>query len=179
MALGKGRRVASPQRSAVTESPYGKGSGVAPGPAAFVCPQTRVIGGTFEFSFALPRAANRGNPNGRKNKGPTVKEIPEEQGEHEGLKQVQPEAREASRRTERDRRERLKASGMCRDCREPAIPNQTRCEACAEKHRAARRIYDAGVLRGYPSVLACKVVPVGVTSLGSRSARWCRVLPVQ
>ena len=31
-------------------------------------PQTRVIGGTLELSFTLPRAANRGNPNGRKNK---------------------------------------------------------------------------------------------------------------
>ena len=31
-------------------------------------PQTRVIGGTLELSFTLPRATNRGNPNRRKNK---------------------------------------------------------------------------------------------------------------
>ena len=33
--------------------------------------------------------------------------------------------------------------GICRDCRKQAIPNQTRCEACAEKHRVRRRQNDA------------------------------------
>ena len=36
-------------------------------------------------------------------------------------------------------RERAKELGICRDCREQATPNQTRCEACAEKHRVRRR----------------------------------------
>ena len=48
-----------------------------------------------------------------------------------------------------------------------------------ENSKVRPSIRAGGVLRGYPSVLACKVVPVGVTSLGSRSAGWCRVLPVQ
>ena len=44
---------------------------------------------------------------------------------------------------EKRRRQELKAAGLCRDCREQAIPNQTRCEGCAEKHRVERRQGDA------------------------------------
>ena len=37
---------------------------------------------------------------------------------------------------------RAKALGLCRHCGEPAIPGQTRCENCAEKHRVSLRAYD-------------------------------------
>ena len=46
-------------------------------------------------------------------------------------------------RTAKDRREKANELGICRDCRKQAIPNQTRCEACAEKHRVRRRQNDA------------------------------------
>ena len=47
------------------------------------------------------------------------------------------------REREKQRRQEFKAAGLCRDCREQAIPNQTRCEECAEKHRVERRKYEA------------------------------------
>ena len=92
---------------------------------------------------------------------PRIKKIPEEQREHEGPKQLQPEHREASRQTAKDWRERAKELGLCRDCREQAIPKQTRCEACAEKHRVSRRKNDAKrrtAARGNPAR-----VPEGTT----------------
>ena len=56
-----------------------------------VPPQTRVIGGTLELSFTLPRAraANRGNPNGRKNKA--------EKGEGTNRQTTRPRARTPAR----------------------------------------------------------------------------------
>ena len=51
-----------------------------------------------------------------------------------------PEARREIQRT--NHKEKL-ASGLCRDCREPAIEGQTRCEKCAEKDRVSRRKNDA------------------------------------
>ena len=33
--------------------------------------------------------------------------------------------------------------GLCRQCGEPAIEGQTRCEVCAETHRVSRRKHDA------------------------------------
>ena len=35
-------------------------------------------------------------------------------------------------------RGKLKDAGLCKDCRERAIPGQTRCPDCAEKHRKSR-----------------------------------------
>ena len=64
---------------------------------------------------------------------PRAGKIPGEQ--HEVPKQTQPERREAFRKAAKNRRERAKELGLCRDCREQAIPDQTRCEPCAEKHR--------------------------------------------
>ena len=38
-----------------------------------------------------------------------------------------------------EKRLMLKQSGLCKDCRQPAIPRQNRCSTCAEKHRKSRR----------------------------------------
>ena len=43
-----------------------------------------------------------------------VKETPEERGEHEGPRQLQPKRKEASKKAERDRRKRAKELGLCR-----------------------------------------------------------------
>ena len=74
---------------------------------------------------------------------PKVERTPEEQGGRDAYRQSLPERREASRKAAKDRRERAKELGICRDCRGRAIANQTRCKACAEKHRVARRKNDA------------------------------------
>ena len=42
----------------------------------------------------------------------------------------------------KDRYERAKSLGICRNCDNPAIPGQTRCEDCADKHRVSRRAND-------------------------------------
>ena len=74
---------------------------------------------------------------------PKVERTPEEQGGRDVHRESLPERKEASRRAAKDRRERAKKLGLCRDCRKQAIPNQTRCEACAENHRVRRRQDDA------------------------------------
>ena len=47
-----------------------------------------------------------------------------------------PEEREA--RAAENRR-KLKVLGLCKDCPQHAIPGQTRCTDCAEKHRQSRQ----------------------------------------
>ena len=54
-----------------------------------------------------------------------------------------PEAKKERRRTGfKKRLEEAKSLDLCRDCREPAIEGQTRCEKCAERHRVRRRESD-------------------------------------
>ena len=49
------------------------------------------------------------------------------------------ERRERARARAVETRSKLKESGLCRDCRQPAIPGQTRCPDCAEQHRKSRQ----------------------------------------
>ena len=49
-----------------------------------------------------------------------------------------PERKELQRRGAQKRRAEAKSLGLCRDCRKPAIPNQTRCEVCRDKHNRNR-----------------------------------------
>ena len=53
-----------------------------------------------------------------------------------------PERREIHRRTQKEKRQKAKAFGMCRNCNNKAIPDQTRCDTCAERHRVSRRRND-------------------------------------
>ena len=46
-----------------------------------------------------------------------------------------PHRRELKRRKEKERHEQAKDLGLCRTCRSPAIPGQTRCQDCIEKRR--------------------------------------------
>ena len=39
------------------------------------------------------------------------------------------------RRNERERRQKAKECGQCRDCKNPSISGKTRCEVCAARHR--------------------------------------------
>ena len=50
-----------------------------------------------------------------------------------------PERKEANRLGAKARRQEAVRLGLCVVCREPAIPQQTRCGDCAEIHRVTRR----------------------------------------
>ena len=67
------------------------------------------------------------------------KKTPEERREYERLRGQRPERREAMRKAAQARRQKAKELGLCRDCSNKAIAGQSMCEACAEKHRQARR----------------------------------------
>ena len=49
-----------------------------------------------------------------------------------------PHRRELKRRKEKERHEQAKELGLCRTCRNPAMPGQTRCQDCIEKRRPQR-----------------------------------------
>ena len=49
------------------------------------------------------------------------------------------ERREYRRIRAREERQRAKELGRCRSCPNPAIPGETRCPGCAEKHRQSHR----------------------------------------
>ena len=67
------------------------------------------------------------------------KKTPEDGREYERLRGQRPERREARRKATQARRQKAKELGLCRDCSNKAITGQSMCEACAEKHRQARR----------------------------------------
>ena len=50
-----------------------------------------------------------------------------------------PERKELRRRITQDRRDKAKSLGLCVACGAPPIPDQTRCEVCAEQHRQYHR----------------------------------------
>ena len=49
-----------------------------------------------------------------------------------------PERKELQRRNAQTRRAETKSLGLCRDCRNPAIHDKIRCEACRDKHNRNR-----------------------------------------
>ena len=55
------------------------------------------------------------------------------------------ERQERARERAVETRSKLKDAGLCKDCRQPAIPGQTRCPDCAENHRQSRRPAKTGV----------------------------------
>ena len=57
------------------------------------------------------------------------------------------ERQERGRARAVEKRSKLKAAGLCKDCRQPAIPGQTRCSSCADKHRRSRQPAKTGVHR--------------------------------
>ena len=74
---------------------------------------------------------------------PGPKKTPEERRKYERARSQTPERQEYHRQYRRAQNQIARETGKCKDCSNPAIPNQTRCEACAEKHRASRRRSDA------------------------------------
>ena len=54
---------------------------------------------------------------------------------YEQLRRKNPDRAAYRRRHEQERRQKAKELGLCRDCPNPATPNQTRCETCSKRHR--------------------------------------------
>ena len=89
-------------------------------------------------------------PRARKQPKPSPKTVsqrtplsPEEkalrQKAYDAARSNTPERREQKRLRAQEQRRQAGELGLCRDCPNPAKPGQTRCETCAEKHRASRR----------------------------------------
>ena len=57
--------------------------------------------------------------------------------------ELRPERKELKRRSTQDRRDKAKSLGLCVACGAPPIPDQTRCETCAEQHRVGRQLWYA------------------------------------
>ena len=68
---------------------------------------------------------------------------PEHRREYERARSTTPERKEYQRQSRQRRIQIAKEAGKCRDCSNLAIPSQTMCETCAEKHRISRRKNDA------------------------------------
>ena len=129
-----------------------------------LAPRTRVKGRTFRFSFPLPgnintrkkapnkaeatavprevadsaKTINKAKPKTAKSRTPSTN-----RQEYESSRRQQPERKAAHNEAAKKKREQAKFLGLCRHCKAPAIPGQTRCEECAEEHRQARRLSDA------------------------------------
>ena len=58
--------------------------------------------------------------------------------EYDRQRSKSPERREYRRVRAREERQKAKELGLCVACNAPAIPRQTRCPTCAEKHRVGR-----------------------------------------
>ena len=76
-----------------------------------------------------PRATNTSKPAAAKPAKPKAPKNPKRARLTVKEKQERARARAAENRT------KLKDAGLCKDCRNTAIPGQTRCPECAEKHR--------------------------------------------
>ena len=140
------------------------------GPHISQTPPPRAVGHTFEFSFPIPQASQRwklleepeenstkstrkipqakdttkASPSRRAEPDPSLEEHRKrKRAEYEQDRSQSPERKEYNRRYEQEKRRRAKELGKCRSCSNPAIPGQTRCPACAEKHRLSRRRSDA------------------------------------
>ncbi len=72
-----------------------------------------------------------------------AKQTPEERREYERARGQTPERKEYRRQLRRKQIRIAKETGKCKDCSNPAIPGQAKCESCAEKHRQRRRKDDA------------------------------------
>ena len=69
--------------------------------------------------------------------------ILDRQAKYRKAKRQTPEGREQKRLQDQKYRQEKKAAGICQDCSKKAIPGQTRCEACRDKHNQTRKVSDA------------------------------------
>ena len=128
-------------------------------PLQHIGPHKWAVGTTFEWEFDFPVHPNSAydhepEPKRKKKKPakPDAARTPARKVSKPATTAAKPKASEKPKRvrlTPEERQERgraravekrskLKEHGLCRDCQQPAIPGQTRCSDCAEKHRKGR-----------------------------------------
>ena len=90
---------------------------------------------------ASPKAGTAGNVR-EPNSNLSSKDAPQVRRESDRIRRQRPERNEYQRRIAKEMRQKAKALGKCKSCPQPAIPGQTRCPSCAEKHRVSRRRND-------------------------------------
>ena len=106
---------------------------------------------TFQHRFELtkpepkkkPKMVRKPKPRKEKpRKDPKPKRTPEEQREarrlYEQARNQTAERKEAARLHGKKARQQRKENGQCRNCSNAAIPGQTRCESCRDKHNRSR-----------------------------------------
>ena len=115
---------------------------------------------TFQHTFPLLRKVSTGPKKTKtaRKKPPTkpsaAKEHPtdkpkkpkppkQRRREYDRIRNQRPERMEARRSYAREKRQKVKALGLCKSCRNTSIPGQARCPSCAERHRESRRRSDA------------------------------------
>ena len=93
---------------------------------------------TFQHTFDLTWPETKKKP--RKPRVPTrtVEEQTEARREYDKVGSQTPERKEVGRLRARQVRLERKEAGQCRDCSNEAIPGQTRCESCRDKHNRNR-----------------------------------------
>ena len=104
-------------------------------------PHTRTIGSTLHHVFVLPMPANAGNTKSctRKVSKQATKTGSSTIKRKSDIRAPQPkltddQKRELRRVRAAEERQRRKELGICRDCKNLAVPGKTRCPDCAEKH---------------------------------------------
>ena len=133
----------------------------APLHPTWVAPHKWAVGTTFEWEFDFPVSTNPAyqpkpgskrktkkpaNPKvaptaARKTSKPATSQTakPKASKKPKRVRLTPEERQERARARAAEKRLMLKQSGLCKDCRQPAIPGQNRCSTCAEKHRKSRR----------------------------------------
>ena len=89
------------------------------------------------------KKSDKPKPKQTKGRKPSLpKRAPEEQREarriYDQIRSQKPERKEAARLHAKKVRQERKSSGQCRGCSNQAIPGQTRCEVCRDKHNESR-----------------------------------------
>ena len=132
---------------------------------------------SLEHTFPLPRKTRRGpratkstREKPRKSKPKPTPEKPltprpqrpkppkKDRQEYDKTRSQTPERRAYRRRYAQQKRERQKYLGQCRSCSSRAIPGQTRCSTCAEKHSEYKRQSKAKRRESVPKTQAGNVV---------------------
>ena len=90
---------------------------------------------------ATPKAAPQPRaPKPRAQPTPTEVEARQEtRREYDRQRSQTPERKALKRRNMQQRREKDKLLGICVECREPRIPDETRCQTCTLRHREYQR----------------------------------------
>ena len=123
-------------------------------------PHKWAVGTTFEWEFDFPMTTNpfyapkpEPKPKTRKNsktaaartparkalKPATTTAKPKTSKKPKRVRLTPEERQERGRARADENRGKLKDSGLCKDCWQPAIPRQTRCPSCSDNHRQTRR----------------------------------------